>query len=140
MVYAYQKPNWWKKSIRSYWIVFVLIPFIATLAIFSVLVYWGIAEVNQLLTYLIVTVIAVAIAYYVRTIPSTKLWRKIFIITGVGAIGFPLAITLGFLFHVILTPVTSSVLSYVLAYVIAVVLGGVLGDKIGKRRDYKPFG
>jgi hypothetical protein len=140
MVEDYQKPSWWKKSIRSYWIVFVLIPFAAVLATYSALVYLGIAEVNQLLTYLIVTIIAIAIAYYVRTIPSSKLWRKIWIVMGVGAIGFPLAIALGLLFNAILTPVTSGILPYVLAYVAAIVLGGLLGDQIGKRRDYRPFG
>jgi hypothetical protein len=125
---------------RRYWIFLVLIPFLAISVIFSLLVYFGIAQLNQLVTYLIVTTIAIAIAYYLRTIPSSKLWRGVWIMIGVGIIGAPIAITLGLLFHVILTPITNGVVSYVLAYVIAVVLGVVLGDKIGKKRDYRPLG
>jgi hypothetical protein len=140
MLDDYRKPSWWKKSIRSYWYVFVLVPFTAVLAVYSVLVYLGIAELNQLLTYIIVTVIAIAISYYLRTIPSSKLWRKIWIVIGVGVIGFPLAIALGLLFNAILRPVTGWVLPNLLAYVAAIVLGGLLGDQIGKRRDYRPFG
>jgi len=136
----YKKPGWWKRSVRSYWLLFVLIPFAVVSAVFGVLVYLGLTELTKLLIYVVVSSIAIAVSYYIRTIPSSSLWRKIWIIIGVGVIGFPLAVVLGFLLNAVLSPITGDLLAFILSYVLAIILGGFLGDKIGKMRDYRPFG
>ncbi|MDG6223214.1 MAG: hypothetical protein IAX21_02470 [Candidatus Bathyarchaeota archaeon] len=136
----YTKPGWWKRSCRSYLFLFVLIPFVVMLVIFGVLVYLGVTEITKLLIYAAIASIAIAAAYYIRTIPSSSLWRKIWIFIGVGVIGFPLAVAISFLSSSILSPITGDLPAFIMTTILAIILGGYLGDKIGKMRDYRPFG
>jgi peptidoglycan/LPS O-acetylase OafA/YrhL len=137
---GYTKPGWWKRSARSYWLLFVLIPFVVILLVLGGLVYVGVTEFTKLLIYAVITGVAIFAAYYIRTIPSSSLWRKIWIFIGVGVIGFPLAVAISFLSSTLLSPITGDLPAFVMTTLLAIILGGYLGDRIGKMRDYRPFG
>lgn len=136
----YMKPVWWKRSVRSYWFLFVLMPFIAVLAVFGVLIYLGLAELDKLLIYIGVSIIAVSTAYFLRTNPSPKLWRTIWVLFGIGVIGFPLLVASAILLVKVLSPITGWLSPFFISMGIAIIIGGLLGDQIGKRRGYRPLG
>jgi hypothetical protein len=136
----YRKPGWWKRSVRSYWFLFVLIPFTAVLAVYGVLTYLGLAELDELLIYMGVTIVAIATAYYVRTNPSPRLWRTIWVLSGIGVIGFPISVVLAILLVKALSPIIGWWPPLALSMATAIIIGGLLGDQIGKRRGYRPLG
>jgi membrane protease YdiL (CAAX protease family) len=136
----YRKPKWWKRSVKSYWFLFVLMPFIAVLAVFGVLIYLGLEGLGTLLTYIGVTTIAVATSYFLRKNSSPRLWRTIWVLGGIGVIGFPISVVLAILLTKALSPIAGWPPPLFLSIAIAIIIGGLLGDQIGKRRGYRPLG
>lgn len=136
----YKKPRWWKRSFRSYFLVFILVPFCAMLIVDALLVHYGLREVVDVLTGIVITIIAIAGAYYIRTIPSPRLWKAVWIVIGVGMFGFPILVSLLFLVANPLIPVIGGVPSILSCAVISALAGAWLGNQVGKRRDYRPFG
>ncbi|MCL6578709.1 MAG: hypothetical protein K6T73_04900 [Candidatus Bathyarchaeota archaeon] len=135
----YKKPKWWKRSVKSYWFLCVLLPFVAVLTVYGVLVSLELYEMIRVITYLVVTSVAIAAAYYIRTNPSHGLWRILWILFGVGIIGFPLSIALSFLLVNTISPIAGRLHLVLLSMLIAILVGGFLGDRLGKKRGYRPL-
>jgi hypothetical protein len=136
----HRKPNWWKRSIRSYWLLFIIVPFIVILAVYGLLIYLDLAKLEDFLIYVIVTAIAIPIVYYIHTIRSPNVWKAFWVLFGVGVIGFLLLIALGILLEPTLDPIIGVLPSLLFSLIAAIIIGGFLGNQIGKRRGYRPFG
>lgn len=136
----YRKPGWWKRSIRSYWLIFVLLPFVVVLIVYGALFLQGITTLTELLTYAVVTSVLITVAYYIRKLSSPNVWRIVWILVGVGVIGFPASVALAFLLVKTLGSTIGSIPPLLLSFGIAVVVGALLGDRLGKRRGYQPLG
>ena len=136
----YRKPRWWKRSIRSYWFIFVLLPFAVILAVLGALFLQGTTTFTELLRYAVITSVLIATAYYIRKINSLKLWRAIWILLGASVIGLLIMVPLKILLVDTLGAVLGWLPSFLLCYGIAVLVGALLGDYIGKRRGYQPLG
>jgi len=136
----YRKPGWWKRSIRSYWLIFALVPFVVVLIVYGALFLQGIATLTELLTYAVVTSVLITVAYHIRKLSSPNVWRIVWILVGVGVIGFPTSVALAFLLVNTLGSAIGSIPLLLLSFGIAVVVGAFLGDRLGKRRDYQPLG
>lgn len=136
----YRKPGWWKRSVRSYWLIFVLLPFVAILIVLGALFLQGVTALTELLKYALVTSMLIATAYYIRRISSLKLWRMIWIMFGACGIGtLILGVLLG-VFGKTLVLLLGPWPALLLSFGVAIALGALLGDYIGKRRGYRPWG
>lgn len=137
----YRKPRWWKRSVRSYWLIFVLVPFVVMLIVLGALFLQGVTTLTELLEAAVITSVCIAIAYYIRKTSSLTIWRTVWILfVGVGVIGFPLSLALSFLLVNTLGPVLGFLPPFLLSLGIAVLVGALLGDRLGKRRSYQPLG
>jgi hypothetical protein len=136
----YRKPRWWKRSVRSYWLIFVLLPFVAILIVHVALLLQGVMALTEVLKYAIVTSVMIGTAYYIRKINSLKMWRAIWILLGVGGIGTLILVVLLGVFRKTLVVRLGPELALLLSFGIAIALGAILGDYIGKRRGYQPLG
>jgi drug/metabolite transporter (DMT)-like permease len=136
----YRKPRWWKRSVRSYWLLLVILPFVLILVVLGVLFLQGVTTLTELLTYAFVTIVAIATSYYIREKASLKLQRIMF----VGGVGCGIAtVILGVLFGLFgktLVLLLGPWPSFLLSFGFALVSGVLLADYIGKRRNYRPWG
>ena len=136
----YRKPRWWKRSIRSYWLIFVLMPFAAILIVLGALFLQGVTALAEILKYVIITSVAIAFAYYIRKTNSLKVWRTVWVLLGACGIGTLIAGVMLGVFGKTLILYLGPGPSLLLTFVTAITVGALLGDYIGKRRDYRPFG
>ncbi|MHA2208371.1 MAG: hypothetical protein ACXABV_04310 [Candidatus Thorarchaeota archaeon] len=132
-------PRWWKHSVRSYWLLIGVVPFVAMLIVYIVLVSLGIWLPSSIFAYVAITPPFIASAYYIRTVRSRRLWRGIFIGVGSCFIGcwfimLPIAFIFGPLIR--LAPWWLGVPVF---FGGSLTLGGFIGDWLGKRRDYRPY-
>ncbi len=132
-------PRWWKRSVRSYWLLIGVVPFVAMLIVYIILVGSGIGVPSQILAYVIITPPLIASAYYIRTVRSRRIWRGIYIGVGSCFIGLwfimlPLALLFGPL--ILVLPFW---LRLPFLMIVSMVPGGFIGDWLGKRRDYRPY-
>ena len=134
-----QKPRWWKRTTRSFWLLFVVLPYFVMLILLGMLVVAGFVEAQFLFEYVIVTALAIAFAYYIRTTSSRAVWRAIWIMAGIGLVGFPIFLVLNFLLIKTLSPVVGFLMPFSITMAAAVLVGAFVGDQIGKRRHYKPI-
>lgn len=135
----FRTPRWWKHSVRSYWLLIGVVPFIVMLIVYIVLVDLGIRAPSQILAYVVITPPFIALAYYIRTVQSQRLWRGVFILLGSCFIGcwfIMLPLTLIFRPLIRLAPWW---LGFPVFFGGSLVLGGFIGDWLGKRRDYRPY-
>ncbi|MBX5328711.1 MAG: hypothetical protein QHH18_05705 [Candidatus Bathyarchaeota archaeon] len=79
-----QKLRWWKRTAKSFWVLFFVLPYFVILIILGVLAATGFAETHFFFEYMIVTASLIAFAYYIRTTSSLGLWRAIWIMVGVS--------------------------------------------------------
>ena len=137
----YRKPRWWKRSVRSYWFIFVLLPFAVISAVLGALFLQGVTVLTEILRYVLITSVAIAFAYYIRKTNSLKVWRTVWVLgLGAGGIGtLILAVMLG-VFGKTLILYLGPGPSLLLTFVTAITVGALLGDYIGKRRGYRPLG
>ena len=135
----YRKPRWWKRSVRSYWLIFVLLPFAVILSVLGALFLQGTAALAEIAKYIIVTSVFTAFAYYIRWKNSLKVWRTIWILLGACGIGTVIMAVIMGVFGKTLIFYLGPGLSLLLVFVTAIVVGALLGDYIGKRRDYRPL-
>jgi len=135
----YRKPRWWKRSVRSYWLILVLLPFVAILIVLGALFLQGVTTLTELLKYAVVTSVLTATAYYIRKINSLKVWRAVWILLGVGVIGTLILVVLMGVFGKTLVLVFGPGPALLLSFGIAIPVGALLGDYIGKRRGYRPL-
>jgi hypothetical protein len=116
------------------------VPFIAILAVYGMLIYLGLAGFEDFLVYVVVTASAIAIVYYIHTIRSPNVWKAIWVLFGVGVIGFPLSVALSILLVTTLSSIIGWLPSFFFSLIASIIIGGFLGNQIGKRRGYRPFG
>jgi len=109
------------------------------LILLGMLVVAGFVEAQFLFEYVIVTALAIAFAYYIRTTSSRAVWRAIWIMAGIGLVGFPIFLVLNFLLIKTLSPVVGFLMPFSITMAAAVLVGAFVGDQIGKRRHYKPI-
>jgi hypothetical protein len=136
----YRKPRWWKRSIRSYWLIFVLLPFVVILIVLGALFLQGVTALAEILKYAVITSVAIAFAYYIRKTNSLKVWRTVWVLLGACGIGTLIAGVMLGVFGKTLILYLGPGPSLLLTFVTAITVGALLGDYIGKRRDYRPFG
>jgi hypothetical protein len=136
----YRKPRWWKRSVRSYWLIFVLLPFVAILIVLGALFLQGVTALAEILKYVIITSVAIAFAYYIRKTNSLKVWRTVWVLLGACGIGTLIAGVMLGVFGKTLILYLGPGPSLLLTFVTAITVGALLGDYIGKRRDYRPWG
>jgi hypothetical protein len=132
------KPQWWKRSVRSYWLSVGAISFVTMIIFFSILIGLGVLPPIQLVLSIVGGIAAYAMSYYFRTVATKRMWRAVFIMLGAGGIGFwCLALPIALLFGptIRLLPFW---LGLPLLYILPVI-GGFIGDWFGKKRDYRPY-
>ncbi|MDH4214984.1 MAG: hypothetical protein OEV85_13790 [Candidatus Thorarchaeota archaeon] len=134
-----QKPQWWKRSVRSFWISMGAVSFVSMIIIYVIVIGLGILPPIQLVLAIAVGIPMYAMSYYFRKVATKRMWRAVFIMLGACGIGFwCLIVPLGFLF----APVIRSIpwlMGMPLLMILSVVIGAFIGDRIGKRRDYRPY-
>jgi hypothetical protein len=135
-----RKPRWWKRSVRSYWLILVLLPFVLILVVLGALFLQGVTTLTELLKYAVVTSVMIGTAYYIRKINSLKVWRAIWILLGACGIGTLILVVLMGVFGKTLVLVFGPGPALLLSFGIAIPAGALIGDYIGKRRDYRPLG
>jgi hypothetical protein len=96
-------------------------------------------ETGFFFEYMIVTAPLIAFAYYIRTTSSLALWRAIWIMVGIGLVGFHIFLILNFLLIKTLSSIVGFLIPFSITMAIAVLVGAFVGDQIGKRRHYKPI-
>jgi len=129
-----QKSGWWKGTARSFWLLFVVLPYFVIAILLGVLVVIGLLDMQHFLGYAVITLFFIAFAYYGRTIPSLGLRRVIWIVlVGVGLIGFPIFVVSGLLFAKVLTSIIGSFLSLIVIYSTSMIVGMLIADRIGKK-------
>ncbi|OLS20428.1 MAG: hypothetical protein ThorAB25_28310 [Candidatus Thorarchaeota archaeon AB_25] len=134
-----QKPQWWKRSVRSFWLSVGVVSFATMVIIYSILISLGILPPIHLFLGVAVGIPMYALSYYFRTVATKRTWRVVFILLGSCFIGFwfilaPLTILLSYLS--ISLPWW---LGWPLPMILSLVVGAFIGDWLGKRRDYRPY-
>jgi len=137
-----QKPQWWKRSVRSFWLFVGVGSFAIMIIISIIMIGFGNLPPIQLFLAVAIGIPMYAMSYYFRKIATKRMWRVIYILLGSCFIGFwfimvPLMILLGSLGPLgILLPWW---LGIPLLTIPPLAIGAFVGDWIGKRRDYRPY-
>jgi hypothetical protein len=136
-----QKPQWWKRSVRSYWLSVGVVSFAIMAIFYVIMIGLGILPPIQLFLAVPVGISMYAMSYYFRTVATKRMWRVVFIMVGSCFIGFwfilaPLIILLSSLRSLGIS------LPWWLGMpimILPLVVGAFIGDWFGKRRDYRPY-
>ena len=129
-----QKPQWWKRSVRSFWLFMGVVSFAIMVILYVTMIGFGILPPIQLVLAIVVGVPMYAMSYYLRKIATKRMWRVGFIYLGAWFLVVPTVILLG-----------SNGLQLIPFWLrlpflcIPIVIGAFIGDWIGKRRDYRPY-
>jgi hypothetical protein len=123
------KPWWWK----PYWIFLVIL----TIALALVLPLFADVTIERSILGLVLTLLGIGFAYYIRVRPSLKVNRAVYILIGITPIGFVLAIISVFTLNRTLLLNKSGTWPIELLCIVACFgVGALIGDWIGKRRGY----
>lgn len=76
----WRKPNWWKRSVRSYWLLIVLINAAEIMAFTLIALSLQIFSIVELVGGVVLTIVLLSIAYYIRVKFSIKIWRALWIL------------------------------------------------------------
>ncbi|MHA1638248.1 MAG: hypothetical protein ACTSUB_09570, partial [Candidatus Thorarchaeota archaeon] len=129
-----QKPQWWKRSVRSFWLFMGVVSFAIMVILYVTMIGFGILPPIQLVLAIVVGVPMYAMSYYLRKIATKRMWRIVFIYLGAWCLVVPTVLLLG-----------SNILRLIPFWLrlpllsILIVIGAFIGDWIGKRRDYRPY-
>jgi hypothetical protein len=134
-----QKPQWWKRSVRSFWISMGVVSFVAMFSIYVIVIGLEILQPIQLVLAMAVGIPMYAMSYLFRKLATKRFWRAVFIMLGAGGIGFwCLIIPLSFFFAPVIQLIPWMI-GMPLLTIPSVGIGAFIGDWIGKRRDYRPY-
>ncbi len=128
-----QKPQWWKRSVRSFWLFMGVVSFAVMAIIYVILIGLGILPPIQLFLAVAVGIPMYAMSYYFRKVATKRMWRVGFIYLGAWCLVVPIVLLFG--------PTIGLIpfwLRLPLLYILPVI-GAFIGDWIGKRRDYMPY-
>jgi hypothetical protein len=133
-----QKPQWWKRSVRSFWLSVGVASFATMVIIYVTMIGLGILPPIQLFLAVVVGIPMYAMSYYFRTVATKRMWRIVFIMLGAGGIGFwCLALPIALLFGPTIRLIPFW-LRLPLLFILPVI-GAFIGDWLGRRRDYMPY-
>lgn len=134
-----QKPQWWKRSVRSYWFSMGVVSFTIMIIFYGIVIGFGILPPPQLVLAIAVGIPMYTMSYYLRTVATERMWRIMFLLLGAGGIGFwCLVLPIGLLFAPFLRTIPWWI-GQPLLMIPSVVIGVLIGDRIGKKRDYRPY-
>ena len=137
-----QKPQWWKRSVWSFWLFMGVVSFAIMIIISLAMIGIGILPPIQLFLAVGVGIPMYAMSYYFRTMATKRMWRVIFILLGSCFIGFWfILVPLVILFSFLRPPgfLLPWWLGMPFLMIPPLVIGAVIGDWLGKRRDYRPY-
>ncbi len=128
-----QKPQWWKRSVRSFWLSVGVVSFAAMVIIYSILIGLGILPPIQLVLSIAVGIPMFAMSYYFRKVATKRMWRVGFIYLGAWCLVVPIVLLFG--------PTIGLIPFWLRLPLLCIlpVIGAFIGDWIGKRRDYRPY-
>jgi hypothetical protein len=139
-----QKPQWWKRSVRSFWLFVGVVSFAIMIIISIIMIELGTLPPVQLFLAVAIGIPLYASSYYFRTIATKRMWRVVFILLGSCFIGFWF-ILVPLTFLLVFSGVWSLLgpipwwLGMPLLTIPPLVTGAIIGDWLGKRRDYRPY-
>ena len=134
-----QKPQWWKRSVRSFWLSVGVVSFAIMAIIYVIMIGLGILPPIQLILAVAVGIPVYAMSYYFRTVATKRAWRAMYIMLGAGGIGFwCLALPIVLLFGPTIRLIPFW-LRLPLTFIPSVTVGACIGDWLGSRRNYMPY-
>lgn len=124
------KPQWW----RLYWTTLLIVTIALGIATYLLLK----VPLERATIGLILAIIGISSAYYIRVRPSIRANRALYILLGITPIGFFLWIIwavsgIGRL----ITDTVGALPSLLISWVVCCSIGALIGDRIGKRRNYQ---
>ncbi len=134
-----QKPQWWKRSVRSFWFFVGVVSFTIMIIISIAMINLGILPPIQLFLAVAIGIPMYAMSYYFRTIATKRMWRVIFILIGSCFIGFWFILVPSVYLFAPVIRLIPWWIGMPLLTIPPLVLGAFIGDWIGKRRDYRPY-
>lgn len=122
------RPWWW----RPLWIYTVAATILLGLFNYLFLHF----PLDKVITYMVLTLLLIGFAYYIRVKPSRRVNRALYILLGITPIGFVMWVVYALIFARYINKIFGTIASLVITIVIYV-LGAYIGDKIGKSRNYQ---
>jgi hypothetical protein len=135
----YQKPQWWTRSVRSYWLFIGGVSFVSMIIVYGLMINLGLRSLKDLILSITIGIPMFAGAYALRRSQSVNAFKRMWTLFGAFAIGFfvifaPLHLLFGHQLYMILG------VWFVWATLIpSMILGAFIGEKWGRRRGYMPY-
>jgi len=135
----YRKPQWWTRSVRSYWLFIGGVSFVSMIIVYGLMINLGLRSLTDLILSITICIPAFAGAYALRRSQSVNAFKWMWTLFGAFSIGFfvifaPLHLLFGHQFYMILG------VWFVWATLIpSMILGAFIGERWGRRRGYMPY-
>ena len=135
----YRKPQWWARSVRSYWLFIGSVSFVSMIIVYGLIINLGLRPLTYLILSITIGIPMFAGTYALRRSQSVNAFKWMWTLFGAFSIGFfvifaPLHLLLGHQLYMILG------VWYVWATLIpSMTLGAFIGERWGRRRGYMPY-
>ena len=135
----YRKPQWWTRSVRSYWLFIGGVSFGSMIIVYGLMINLGLRPLKDLILSITIGIPMFAGAYALRRSQSVNAFKWMWTLFGAFSIGFfvifaPLILLLGHQLYMILG------VWFVWATLIpSMILGAFIGERWGRRRGYMPY-
>ncbi|MHA1390214.1 MAG: hypothetical protein ACTSR9_17480 [Candidatus Thorarchaeota archaeon] len=135
----YRKPQWWARSVRSYWLFIGGVSFVSMIIVYGLMINLGLRPLKDLILSITIGILGFAGAYALRRSQSVNAFKWMWTLFGAFSIGFfviwaPLILLLGHQLYMILG------VWFVWATLIpSMILGAFIGERWGRRRGYMPY-